>query len=254
MRLRTTVVIGLLAMILAGGSVSAQRRSQLVIHSVTPDPLTDQLTIRGAAFGTDAQQVFVETTPASVVSWGDNEIIVTQPPALADGSYLLTVVRGPHAVERDVFHFSLTTPIPGPPGPQGETGPAGPAGPQGETGPAGPAGPQGETGPAGPAGPAGANGTPGIQGPAGVSGYVIVNQLTTAVTVAAGASEVSFLACPAGKSIIAGGHELLNGALQLQYAGSWPLNNTWRVLLRNTTGANVPNVQLRMYVVCANVS
>ncbi len=42
--------------------------------------------------------------------------------------------------------------IPGPMGPQGETGPAGaqgPAGPQGETGPAGaqgPAGPQGEAG------------------------------------------------------------------------------------------------------------
>lgn len=46
------------------------------------------------------------------------------------------------------------------PGPQGETGPTGPQGPQGEPGPTGPQGPNGSQGPTGPQGP---------QGPAGAS-------------------------------------------------------------------------------------
>lgn len=49
-------------------------------------------------------------------------------------------------------------PVPGPQGPQGETGPQGPQGPQGETG---------ATGPQGPAGPTGATGPQGQQGPKG---------------------------------------------------------------------------------------
>lgn len=67
----------------------------------------------------------------------------------------------------------------GPPGPQGEVGPAGPVGPQGEVGPQGPFGPQGETGlpgevgPAGPPGPQGEKGDkgdPGEPGPIGPQG------------------------------------------------------------------------------------
>ena len=42
--------------------------------------------------------------------------------------------------------ISVADPIPGPPGPQGETGPQGPPGPQGETGPQGPPGPPGPGG------------------------------------------------------------------------------------------------------------
>lgn len=233
MWLRKGIVVGLLAVIVGVASVSAQRKSQLVIYSVSVDHVSEQFTIRGTAFGTAQPQVFVETTELTVLQSTDSEIVATLPPAMADGTYLLTVARGSHAFDRDVFHFSVQAPVPGPPGPQGETGPQGPAGP---------------------AGADGVDGAQGIQGPAGVSGYVVVNQLTTPVTVGINGLEVSVLSCPAGKSILTGGHEQLNGALQLQYVGSWPLNNGWRVLLRNTTGASVANVQLRMYAVCANVS
>lgn len=54
----------------------------------------------------------------------------------------------------------------GPPGPQGDPGPAGPAGPQGEQGPAGATGPEG---PQGPAGPKGDTGEQGPEGPIGKS-------------------------------------------------------------------------------------
>ena len=233
MWLRNGIVLGFLAVIVAAASVSAQRKSQLVIYSVSVDHLNEQFTIRGTQFGTVAPQVFVETTPLTVLHSTDSEIVVALPPAVADGTYLLTVARGSHAFDRDVFHFSVQAPVPGPQGPQGETGPQGPAGP---------------------AGADGDDGAQGIQGPAGVSGYVVTTSLTTPITVGTGNLEVSVISCPSGKTIISGGHEQLNGALQLQYVGAWPLNNGRRVLLRNATAASVSNVQLRMYAVCANVS
>lgn len=311
MSLPKNVVLGLVLVISTGVPVSAQKKEQLVVHSATVDFSNYELTIRGSAFGTTAPHVFVETTMLTVVFSTDTQIVATLPPAIADGTYLLTVVRGTQAVDRDVFHLSVHAPVPGPPGPagpqgpqgevgpqgpqgetgatgpQGPTGPAGPQGPQGETGPQGPAGPQGPqgetgpqgapgpqgpqgetgpqgpqgptgpqgaTGPQGPAGPQGPTGPQGIQGPAGVSGYVVATTITTAVTVGDGALEVSVISCPAGKTIISGGHEALNGALELRFVGAWPLNNGWRVLLYNNTGAAVSNVRLRLYAVCASVS
>lgn len=59
--------------------------------------------------------------------------------------------------DRDLLINSNNTPIPGPPGPQGEPGPIGPQGvqgPQGEPGPQGAQGPQGLQGETGPQGPA----------------------------------------------------------------------------------------------------
>ena len=66
--------------------------------------------------------------------------------------------------------------VPGPEGPQGETGPAGatgPAGPQGDPGPqgaTGATGDQGDPGPAGPTGAQGPKGDTGDTGPAGTTG------------------------------------------------------------------------------------
>jgi hypothetical protein len=64
----------------------------------------------------------------------------------------------------------------GPPGPQGDPGPAGSQGPQGDpgpqgvAGPTGPAGPQGATGATGPVGPQGGPGSVGPPGPMGPQG------------------------------------------------------------------------------------
>ena len=73
-------------------------------------------------------------------------------------------------------YYSPASDIPGPQGPQGETGPQGAVGaqgPQGETGPQGAVGaqgPQGIQGSIGPQGPQGAAGAVGAQGPQGETG------------------------------------------------------------------------------------
>lgn len=161
--------------------------SQLVILSATPDRAAGTLTVRGKNFGQHAPYVYVEEFPMSVTSATDEQLVIHLPAGVPDGSYLLTVTRGPSPHDRDVFHFALhsveTIEGPaGPAGPQGEAGPAGPqgeqgpAGPQGEVGPQGPTGPQGEVGPAGPQGemgpmgPAGPQGDAGPMGPAGPQG------------------------------------------------------------------------------------
>jgi hypothetical protein len=66
--------------------------------------------------------------------------------------------------------FDMTLGAEGPPGPQGERGPAGPPGATGPAGPAGPPGPPGEDGAPGPAGPPGEDGAPGPAGPPGPPG------------------------------------------------------------------------------------
>jgi len=64
-------------------------------------------------------------------------------------------------------YYSPASDIPGPQGPQGETGAQGETGPQGAVGAQGPQGIQGNTGPQGPQGEAG---TVGAQGPQGIQG------------------------------------------------------------------------------------
>lgn len=150
--------------------------SQLVVFSATVDRVNESLSIRGRGFGSGTQ-VFVEEFSMAVVSATAEQLIVYLPGAIPDGSYLLTVVRGPSPHDRDIFHFALQSPsslagVPGPVGPQGEAGPAGPQGETGLTGPAGPAGPQGLTGPDGPQGEPGATGATGPAGPHGLTGPV----------------------------------------------------------------------------------
>ena len=86
-----------------------------------------------------------------------------------------------------------------------------------------------------------------------MSGYTIVGTITSATTVSAGATNISTLTCPSSKSVIGGGHELVGNATQLVFLGAAPTSTSWRVMLRNDTGAAVSNVQVRIWVICAGV-
>lgn len=174
----------------ASSALKKGQPAQLVILSATANRAGETLTIRGLNFGTEAPQVLCETHFMTVISATDSEIVVQLPAAVPDGTYLLTVIRGPSTNDRDVFHMAVQTPtvIRGPeglagsvgaPGPQGEPGIAGPSGATGATGAVGPSGPIGPSGPAGPQGPSGATGAQGetgapgsvgAQGPAGPQG------------------------------------------------------------------------------------
>jgi hypothetical protein len=183
-----TILWGALAIVLSSGVLAhaqngkkadpADTPTQLTILSATPDRPNQTLTIRGAGFGKRAAYVFCELHPLTVMNWGDTEIVAFFPEAVPDGTYRITVARGPSRNDVDIFELSVSTPkvVEGPQGPAGPEGVVGPAGPQGETGPigpqgpAGPAGPQGAIGPQGPAGPAGPQGATGAQGPVGPAG------------------------------------------------------------------------------------
>lgn len=173
----------------ASSALKKGQPAQLVILSATANRASETLTIRGLNFGTEAPQVLCETHFLTVISATDSEIVVQLPAAVPDGTYLLSVVRGPSTNDRDVFHMAVQTPtvITGPEGPagpvgapglQGEPGVAGPPGAIGATGamgvqgPVGPGGPQGSIGPLGPAGPVGSSGATGAQGETGLPGAV----------------------------------------------------------------------------------
>ncbi len=119
-----------------------------------------------AAFSEHCGDSGIHVTPEQVATWNaglgsvDGEVTVIQGPPGPQGEQGPAGPQGPQGET-------------GPQGPQGEPGETGPQGPQGETGPAGPQGPQGETGPQGPQGepgPAGPQGPQGEVGPAGPQG------------------------------------------------------------------------------------
>ena len=72
-----------------------------------------------------------------------------------------------------------------------------------------------------------------------------------------GVSSFVTAACPAGKRVIAGGHELASSASQqLSVTMSAPFEGTvsgWRVNFRNSLNTQLTNVQVRAFVVCAVV-
>src|SRR3954464_10429546 len=163
------------------GAADAKRNARLAILSTISNPTNDTLTIRGVGFGDRAAQVWCRDYPLTVISWTDEEIVVSLPDALPDGSYLLTVIRREGQKDRDVFDMAVqgqttVTGGTGAPGPKGDIGPTGPAGPKGDAGSAGPkgdvgsAGPKGDAGPVGPAGAKGDTGAAGVAGPAGPKG------------------------------------------------------------------------------------
>jgi hypothetical protein len=154
-------------------SATARRPPQLVVLSTVSDRTNATLTIRGVGFGDVAAQVWCQTYPLTVISWRDAEIVVHLPPALMDGSYLLTVARGQSEMDRGVFDMTVQGETTSAAGPKGDPGEAGPKGDPGEAGPNGdprPAGPKGDTGADGPKGETGAAGPKGDTGAAGPQG------------------------------------------------------------------------------------
>ena len=121
----------------------------LVVTAAFVDVANETVTLKGSNFG-KKPTVFCETQQMQVLHASSTEVVVRFPDEVREGTYLFTVARGNHDLERGVFYVSKTLA-----GGSGTPGPAGPAGPQGPAGPAGAAGAEGPAGPVGPAGPAG---------------------------------------------------------------------------------------------------
>ena len=149
---------------------AAQQSSAPMITSVTADYTVSPptLTIKGAVLGSPGTTTVTldELGNLTLKSVTSTQVVASLPtnPAVAPGSYLLTLTTGSKANQFD--EFWLTLGAQGPQGPQGSTGATGAVGPQG------PSGPQGLTGATGAAGPAC---TPGdfiscYTGPAGTLG------------------------------------------------------------------------------------
>jgi len=99
-------------------------KEQVVVLNTVVDRVNQTLTIRGLSFGSSAPQVWCETYLMTVISATDTELVVFLPAAVADGTHLLSVIRGPSEKDRGFFNMNVGTPGRGP------AGPAGPAGPQ----------------------------------------------------------------------------------------------------------------------------
>ncbi len=205
--MRRNRVLPLLAVLaLTAGVAAPQQIQRLTIHRVEVDEAVGQMTISGVEFGIDEPFVTLEGIPMVVVSHSPTEILITIPPAMTPGTYLLNVTLNGGSRPQGVFNVAVGTEgpqgpqgVPGPQGPQGGVGPQGLPGPQGPAGPIGPTGATGATGPAGPAGPQGATGAPGATGatgpagPAGPTGIVTTVAFNGPVTsIAAGSSAYVF--------------------------------------------------------------
>lgn len=153
LRLRTSVaVLPLAVSLFVIGSMPSPASAVEVtrILRVDVDDVADQLTVFGDSLGAEMPAVALEGIPLSVLSHEPGRIVLSIPPDMIPGTYLLTVVTGGGTPRRDSFNVTVGTR-----GPQGEQGVPGPAGPPGEQGPAGEAGPQGPAGGPGPPGPSG---------------------------------------------------------------------------------------------------
>lgn len=140
--------------------IAAYGASGAVITNTTVDYATNQITVTGQAFSPNGgtPTVTFYSSPLTVLSYSNTQLIATLPNTLTPGTYRLTVAS--RAVPNQPGSLDVTLGAAGPVGPQGPVGPMGPMGPQGL---AGPQGLPGATGPAGAEGPAGP------QGPAGLS-------------------------------------------------------------------------------------
>ncbi len=140
-------------------------------------------------------------------------------------------------------------------GATGDKGDKGDTGATGAQGVVGPAGPQGDSGPEGSQGMVGPQGPAGPEGPAGVSGFEVVYAVSPSAPMALGAFTTlsGSATCPAGKHVIAGGHESLSNAAFMNLVASYPsAAATWRVTIINALNPpqSMNNVQLRVYAVC----
>jgi hypothetical protein len=222
---------------------------ELVITSATVDRDSETVTFRGFNFGSRKPYVYCETSLMKVRSANDDEIVVEVPSeAIADGTYLFTVIRNSLLTSRAAFYVTASTAHTGDvgsgsPGPQG---PVGPAGAQGAQGPQGVQGLQGLQGTQGPQGPAGAN---------GVSGYVKVLGDTGQFGFDSGDAYSVYAPCPAGKIVVGGGYELLFDGSLLTVVSSVPYDDAgygWRVDFRNNTTGGLATIQVKAHALCVN--
>lgn len=150
------------------GRADAQATTQLAIVHVSPNLVSNTLTISDTEFGTRLGVVTLDQQPLTLVSWTDTQLVAGLPASVAatPGNYLLTVQRpGPQRSKHDhdddeetrkrIGAFIVTV---------GAIGPIGPTGPQGEVGPQGAPGAQGPQGAPGAQGPQGPKGDPGDSG------------------------------------------------------------------------------------------
>jgi IPT/TIG domain len=236
----TFLVVGILGM---GRIVLAGPDKQLVVLSASLNRAAETLILKGQNFGASVPAVYCETVPMTVLSATDTQLVVLFPAATADGTYLLTVVKGNGQVERGVFYVTVQSASTSQPG-----GVAGPQGPQGVAGPAGPKGDPGIPGSQGPAGPAGSS---------GVSGYesnFVVNNPFNAVSLASLPQQVA--TCSAGRVPLGGGYTLMGSGEKLTVVASEPFvgdASGWRVLVRNNTSSTLWTAQVVVYVICASM-
>jgi len=135
------------------------------------------LTITGEQLGRWPGHVFLAGVSLDIEKWEPWIITAYLPYPYDPGTYLLAVLSGPSA-ERD---FSLQFPV--------TCGEEGPQGPQGKVGPKGDKGDQGD------------------QGDPGLSGYEMVR---SAIDLCIPGSSCQLQAtCPAGKTAVSGGYELI---------------------------------------------
>lgn len=209
-----------LALSLGSASAFAQAR----VHSVSYDLASGTMIITGEDLkGSGSTAVKLGNAALSVLSATTTTVTAQLPANQAAGEYWLFVKRTKGLVEADSIgeaHFSMTIE---------QTPEPGPEGPQGETGAA---------------------------GADGVSGHEIV---TVASASDSSATKVVTASCPAGKSVIGGGHFLLPYN-QATYRGiavgaSRPVNgNSWNAVGIELASTFTPSWQLSAYAICATVN
>lgn len=150
--------------------VSTQSLAAITLISASANPATGTVTITGSDItsGPKPVQVYLGSTPLTIDSKSNTQVIARLPADVTPGTYLLTVTNGNGNSQLDELWITLGAVGPqGPAGPKGETGAQGPQGLKGDTGAQGPQGLKGDTGAQG---PQGLKGDTGAQGPQGLKG------------------------------------------------------------------------------------
>jgi hypothetical protein len=117
-----------------------------------------------------------------------------------------------------------------------EQGSGGPAGPEGQAGPAGPEGHVGSIGPTGPAGPAGSD-----------APSTVIRATSAPVRFRSGKASATAV-CPAGHSVISGGHDVARATGLSVVTNRPPDVHSWQVTVRAELAP--ANARLRVYATC----
>ena len=195
-------------------------------------------------------------TSLVVLSATETHVLAQLPSDLGPGSYLLSVARGPAAVQSDAFDLTIGT--------AGPPGPTGPRGEKGDTGPDGLPGPTGPEGPTGPRGLQGLTGATGAQGPAGTTpphshSYSYTRPVdhwgfpqNDCTALATSDATVCEIPCASGMTVTGGGVEVLDNYHVATLVSSHPKGNGWAGTIRNDSGRpfNPVTISFRVYAIC----